>query len=332
MSRQTEEQQASQHGASAGAAEHHVDHEAEHRPDVAHRASRAGLERHARVADAGARAPAADPRKQHDAADVADFRGIEASMQLGARQLQAAADEILRIIARPVNEAGIEPQLQQLRARIGKASTDFYRLNTQIGSGVKIEGGPVSGMTSLYTQLHPALGAIETAFNQFKEATARAEKFVTQHAGKLEAEQWCGDMARYLGEMRHKLGLGGDAARERPVDSRSGTTLLEEALGANLTALHEAIGAVRSGMTSGDEQVVQGDVRKVIRHANAISALLQQNTDPKLLKTHKRRVDQAVQETVHLENEAKARPAIAESMRSSELGRYRSEIQAKIGH
>jgi hypothetical protein len=133
-------------------------------------------------------------------------------------------------------------------------------------------------------------------------------------------------------DLRSKPELLGEPARQRPVDARPEGALREEALGTNLTALHEAIGAVRAGMTSGDEPVLQEAVRKVVRHANAISALLQQVTDPKLLKSHRKRVHQAIQEVLHLDKEAEARPALAAFLRSSQLGTYLSEIQARIGH
>jgi hypothetical protein len=135
-----------------------------------------------------------------------------------------------------------------------------------------------------------------------------------------------------LTDMRNQLGLQGAPARPRPVDARPEGALWEAALGSNLTALHEAIGAVRAGMTSGDEQILQGDVRKVVRHANAISALLQQIADPRLLKSHREPVGRAIQEVLHLDKEAEARPELASFMRSSRLGGDLSEIQAKIGH
>ncbi|HET7503624.1 MAG TPA: hypothetical protein VFK02_21535 [Kofleriaceae bacterium] len=253
-------------------------------------------------------------------------------MQLGARQLKAAADEILRVIARPVNEAGIEPHRQELEARISKAASDFHHVDTQIGAGVKREDGPVSGMTSMYTQLHPALGAIETAFKQFNEAVAGAQKFVTQHGGTLNIKDPVTAVATDLGDMERKLDLKHDEVRPRAVDERPEAVVREEALGANLTALHEAIGAVRAGMNGGADQVVQGDVRKVVRHANAINGLLQQITDPKVLKSHRKPVHQAVQEVLHLDKEVEARPALAAFMRSTQLAAYLSAIQAKIGH
>ena len=269
-----------------------------------------------------------EQKKQHDTADTASFHGLEAAMTLGARQLQAAADEILRIIASPANtEAGAEPQLQVLRPLIQKASADLYLLNSRIGA---VTPEKTSGMTNLATMLSPQLGALDVAFGHLTAAASRAEQFATQHGDKLGVDFIAA--AGYLEDMHKKLGIASQDIHRHAIDARSETTIFAEALGENLTAAYEAARAVRMGLTTGAELVVSGDLKMTVRHVGEIAILLKQVTDPKTLKVYKAQLHKVVAEVDALTSEVHSKPALEDTLKASELSRYMHDIKSKMGH
>jgi hypothetical protein len=254
---------------------------------------------------------------------------LQASLDLGAKQLQAAADEISRLIAAPVSEAGATPLIASIRTRIHQTTTDFHALNTHVGRLNDTERPDQNqGMPSDGKYLSKEVGGIVNASSLFETAVAHAEQFASQHGEKLGTDIHL--FKDYLNDMLDKFTIDKQAPTSHEIVSDSEDTLRTEALGLNLTAAYEAARAVRMELAAGPEPTVTSDLIKVKRHIGQIAALLKQVTNPKTLHACQAHVRQVVAEVRELETVLAGKPALEATLKGTNFALDVREIDRKM--
>jgi len=267
-----------------------------------------------------------EQQKQHDKADQADLFGLQSAIQVVAKQLEDGASDIFHLVASPpATAAGAEPQMQAVKARIDKLGAVILALRGRVG----MISDTTSGMTKEAEHLRPDVGALQAAHGTLSHAVAKAAQFGASHGAKLGTD--AGFVAKEINLIKSYLKIEGELRLES-VDERPVATLVSEAIGQNLTAVHEAALSVRMSLAKGDPAVVSGDMQKVVRHIREVADLVRDITDRKQLKAYRDHVHQVLSEVRHLEADVAGKQALAGMLKADAVVAAIHEIQSKVGH
>jgi hypothetical protein len=291
MSGDTENQQSAQHGGGAAATGQDVDFDAEHAPATSRRASTAVLRHKAaqlRTADAAAVANATPEQrdKQHAKADLAELHAYQSAIMLVAKHLDEDAAFIYRTAGQTAGDAGADPLLKEIDARVAKATSEVRHLSMRIGRVTLKE----SGMTEDADFLFHELGALKHGVFRIDTELENARRFAKSVGQSLQADTF--SLHDAFGLIHRALSKDAKELAPLPntdIDKRPEAELFAETLGWNLTAVYDAARSVRMGLGAGQDSIISGDLQKMGRHIGEVADLVARITDAKSLKPHKQR-------------------------------------------
>lgn len=203
-------------------------------------------------------------QQQHAKANLASLRSLESTMALGAKQLQAAADQLARLIVSRRPDFPPRTNVAVLNWCVSVASGHLHMVVSALPDQDE------RGSTAEYLQLAPQLAALTQAWRHFATAFERAQQYASRHLLSLRPS--CDAKVELQGVYR-KLGFERWPLPAREVDARSELQLLHHAIRDLLNAAYETAHAVRNELAQGAEHVVEGDIRRVLRHVNHVPLL-----------------------------------------------------------
>lgn len=270
MSRSTAQDQS--HQDSDQATSHSPDLDAEHRPDVARRASVANLQKQAAKSGSGANPTTEDRKAQREKSNQTVIKGAEASIKFASQQMFMHARELEAFAGAPKNEAGTSPLQQAVSSAVMKVESYTKDLSISLAN------------------FHAAgieLSVLQQAIAVMQAAHERFDRVVKRVSGLIEPSDK--DVAKSLQDLHATVnsvckevgvGVGPSADNIKAVENTREDKALVSAFESSLTAAIDAVRLARMSVRGVADDVRIHDFKRASGTLRELASLASQLSPP----------------------------------------------------